>query len=330
MLTNICIGQVRCDGARPNCSRCHATNKLCAYPPCRRSRNTQPTIADPFIDDLSQLEARIRSIETEQKALRLQLNSFVSNQQVDDKMAKLDHETQDSRSILAQMRLLREQRISKSKREIKRQRVGNNNKRSHREQHQLKQELAAPTMPPLNDDDAGATWDHHLDNWAAAAAAAACAMTDSSGAMFPMSSETMGWSATATTDNAYHPYIIPPEQHDHHHLHQHQQFISMPTAAAAAAAAADIQLPSPLSSPQDGMMYPPQMYASNSTSTVASDTTQEHQQMLDQDSSSSSLFLGMPSSSSVSSSSLAFQYGGGGFDTPCTNDIANGWTVPPF
>ncbi|KAG2198657.1 hypothetical protein INT47_001796, partial [Mucor saturninus] len=116
--------KVRCDGAHPNCTRCLTTGVLCAYPSSRRSRTTQPTNVDPFIDNLSHLEARIRRIETDLENQRSMVHSIVSPSNFDDetanelnsKMIKTEIEVQDSRSILAQLRLRGEQRISRGKR----------------------------------------------------------------------------------------------------------------------------------------------------------------------------------------------------------------------
>ncbi|CAO3584184.1 unnamed protein product [Absidia cylindrospora] len=57
--------KVRCDGEHPNCTRCTQGGILCAYPSNRRSRNTQSTSVDPFIDNLSQLEIKIQQIEAD-------------------------------------------------------------------------------------------------------------------------------------------------------------------------------------------------------------------------------------------------------------------------
>lgn len=113
--------KVRCDGNRPNCTRCLSTGVLCAYPSSRRSRTTQPTNVDPFIDNLSHLEARIRRIESDLANQRSMVHSIVNspipiNGELESKMMKTELEVQDSRSILAQLRLRGEQRISKSKR----------------------------------------------------------------------------------------------------------------------------------------------------------------------------------------------------------------------
>ncbi|KAK4516841.1 Bifunctional purine biosynthesis protein PurH [Mucor velutinosus] len=113
--------KVRCDGAHPNCTRCLSTGVLCAYPSSRRSRTTQPTNVDPFIDNLSHLEARIRRIESDLANQRSIVYSIVSspmadNSELESKMIKTELEVQDSRSILAQLRLRGEQRISRSKR----------------------------------------------------------------------------------------------------------------------------------------------------------------------------------------------------------------------
>lgn len=115
---------MRCDGAHPNCTRCLTTGVLCAYPSSRRSRTTQPTNVDPFIDNLSHLEARIRRIETDLENQRSMVHSIVSPSKLNDetanelssKILKTEIEVQDSRSILAQLRLRGEQRISRGKR----------------------------------------------------------------------------------------------------------------------------------------------------------------------------------------------------------------------
>ncbi|KAI8639945.1 hypothetical protein BD408DRAFT_420597 [Parasitella parasitica] len=112
--------KVRCDGVHPNCTRCMSTGVLCAYPSSRRSRTTQPTNVDPFIDNLSHLEARIRRIESDLANQRSMVHSIVnspiSNDDLESKMVKTEMEVQDSRSILAQLRLRGEQRISRNKR----------------------------------------------------------------------------------------------------------------------------------------------------------------------------------------------------------------------
>ncbi|KAI8374212.1 uncharacterized protein BYT42DRAFT_466820, partial [Radiomyces spectabilis] len=51
--------KVRCNGTRPMCARCDATNAECTYPTSRRTRSNQPTFVDPFIENISRLEARI-------------------------------------------------------------------------------------------------------------------------------------------------------------------------------------------------------------------------------------------------------------------------------
>ncbi|CEP12519.1 hypothetical protein [Parasitella parasitica] len=112
--------KVRCDGVHPNCTRCLSTGVLCAYPSSRRSRTTQPTNVDPFIDNLSHLEARIRRIESDLANQRSMVHSIVNspipNDELESKMIKTEMEVQDSRSILAQLRLRGEQRISRNKR----------------------------------------------------------------------------------------------------------------------------------------------------------------------------------------------------------------------
>ncbi|KAI8364851.1 hypothetical protein EDC96DRAFT_593704 [Choanephora cucurbitarum] len=108
--------KVRCDGVHPNCTRCLSTGVLCAYPSSRRSRNTQPTNIDPFIDNLSQLETRIRQIETDLESLK----GSMAHQSINDTFAcqilKTETDLQESRSIVAQLRLKGEQRAAKVKR----------------------------------------------------------------------------------------------------------------------------------------------------------------------------------------------------------------------
>ena len=112
--------QVRCDGRRPNCDRCEANDKMCAYPTRRRSRNTQPADIDPFIDDLSHLEQRIRGIEAEQEALWQVLQQYRQQAESDDtnlvsRLTIIDQHVQASRASLARQRLLREQHIARNK-----------------------------------------------------------------------------------------------------------------------------------------------------------------------------------------------------------------------
>ncbi|KAG2234930.1 hypothetical protein INT48_000357 [Thamnidium elegans] len=130
---------VRCDGVHPNCTRCLSTGVLCAYPSSRRSRNTQPTNVDPFIDNLSQLEARIRRIETDLESQRalvrtvcatdnnntLQNNASVNttvasrsttNNALTTRILKTEKDLQESRSIVAQLRLRGEQRAARGRR----------------------------------------------------------------------------------------------------------------------------------------------------------------------------------------------------------------------
>ncbi|KAI7865608.1 hypothetical protein BDF14DRAFT_1823573 [Spinellus fusiger] len=141
--------KVRCDGVHPNCTRCLSTGVLCAYPNSRRSRNTQPTNVDPFINNLSHLEARIRRIETDLESQRAIIHSVFSKNDSDcgmgrrfkevlsldksnqiglspqsslmageltSQMLKTEQEVQESRSILAQLRLRGEQKIARNKR----------------------------------------------------------------------------------------------------------------------------------------------------------------------------------------------------------------------
>ncbi|KAI8975942.1 hypothetical protein BDB01DRAFT_908415 [Pilobolus umbonatus] len=119
--------KVRCDGIHPNCTRCLSTGVLCAYPSSRRSRNTQPTNVDPFIDNLSQLEARIRRIETDLESQRSLVRKVCSNEMdsrlyldnpngLTTRILKTEKELQESRSIVAQLRLRGEQRIARGKR----------------------------------------------------------------------------------------------------------------------------------------------------------------------------------------------------------------------
>ncbi|KAI9480994.1 MAG: hypothetical protein EXX96DRAFT_595009 [Benjaminiella poitrasii] len=117
--------KVRCDGIHPNCTRCLSTGVICAYPSSRRSRNTQPTNVDPFIDNLSQLEARIRRIETDLESQRALVRTVVNSNNSNDHeaapdlttcMLKTEKELQESRSIVAQLRLKGEQRVARGRR----------------------------------------------------------------------------------------------------------------------------------------------------------------------------------------------------------------------
>lgn len=107
--------KVRCDGRRPTCSRClSTTDGLCAYPTCRRSRNTQPTSVDPFIDDLSQLEARIRHIEADLDNLRQsQTSNDRATRTSQQDLENTEQQVADSRSILARLRIVGEQRLKR-------------------------------------------------------------------------------------------------------------------------------------------------------------------------------------------------------------------------
>ncbi|KAI7854509.1 hypothetical protein BDC45DRAFT_605777 [Circinella umbellata] len=114
------LKKVRCDGRRPNCDRCAVNDKMCAYPTRRRSRNTQPADVDPFIDDLSHLEQRIRGIESEQEALWHILQQYQQQAGNDDtelvsRLTTIDQHVQTSRASLARQRLLREQHIARNK-----------------------------------------------------------------------------------------------------------------------------------------------------------------------------------------------------------------------
>lgn len=122
--------KVRCDGVHPNCTRCLSTGVLCAYPSSRRSRNTQPTNVDPFIDNLSQLETRIRRIETDLESQRALVRTVCANDSMDttitnrsntntaltSRMLKTEKDLQESRSIVAQLRLRGEQRAARGRR----------------------------------------------------------------------------------------------------------------------------------------------------------------------------------------------------------------------
>ncbi|KAI9340381.1 hypothetical protein BD770DRAFT_422299 [Pilaira anomala] len=130
--------KVRCDGIHPNCTRCLSTGVLCAYPSSRRSRNTQPTNVDPFIDNLSQLEARIRRIETDLESQRVLVRTVCAtdnslrdtsaasanssgtrsntNNTLTSRMLKTEKDLQESRSIVAQLRLRGEQRAARGRR----------------------------------------------------------------------------------------------------------------------------------------------------------------------------------------------------------------------
>lgn len=122
--------KVRCDGVHPNCTRCLSTGVLCAYPSSRRSRNTQPTNVDPFIDNLSQLETRIRRIETDLESQRALVRTVCATDSMDNTitnrsntnnaltscMLKTEKDLQESRSIVAQLRLRGEQRAARGRR----------------------------------------------------------------------------------------------------------------------------------------------------------------------------------------------------------------------
>ncbi|CEP14584.1 hypothetical protein [Parasitella parasitica] len=122
--------KVRCDGEHPNCTRCLSTGVLCAYPSSRRSRNTQPTNVDPFIDNLSQLEARIRRIETDLESQRSLVRTVCAgdgslvdaatqknnNNALTSRMLRTEKDLQESRSIVAQLRLRGEQRAARGRR----------------------------------------------------------------------------------------------------------------------------------------------------------------------------------------------------------------------
>lgn len=105
---------------------------MCAYPSSRRSRTTQPTNVDPFIDNLSHLEARIRRIESDLEKQRNVIKSItpspnmietkldrhkaISTKVLNSKSIKTDKDAQESRSTLTQQRIPGEQRLPKSKR----------------------------------------------------------------------------------------------------------------------------------------------------------------------------------------------------------------------
>lgn len=103
---------------------------MCAYPSSRRSRNTQPTNVDPFIDNLSQLEARIRRIETDLESQRALVRTVCANDPLKggditaknnnatltSRMLKTEKDLQESRSIVAQLRLRGEQRAARGRR----------------------------------------------------------------------------------------------------------------------------------------------------------------------------------------------------------------------
>ncbi|KAI8082726.1 uncharacterized protein BX664DRAFT_387879 [Halteromyces radiatus] len=120
--------KVRCDGAHPYCTRCQSTGSSCSYPSSRRSRNTQPHHVDPYIDHLSRLEQHIRQIEADMNDYRemllssLATSSFHSTNESDQEemlrshLSKTEQEVQESRTILAQLRLRGEQRIARTKR----------------------------------------------------------------------------------------------------------------------------------------------------------------------------------------------------------------------
>jgi hypothetical protein len=105
--------KVRCDGARPNCTRCLSTGVLCAYPNARKSRTTQPTNIDPFIDNLSQLEARIRQIELDLESQKSMVQSILSKDSLNTNLTK--PEIQDSKTMIArgEQRTIKEKRAEK-------------------------------------------------------------------------------------------------------------------------------------------------------------------------------------------------------------------------
>ncbi|CAO3630413.1 unnamed protein product [Cunninghamella blakesleeana] len=127
--------KVRCDGGHPFCTRCQNTGSVCSYPSSRRSRNTQSSLVDPYIDHLSQLEHYIRQIESEMNEYRNMLVMSISNNNNNEnsnenektssfpqqdylkkQLQKTEQEVQESRAILAQLRLRGEQRIARLKR----------------------------------------------------------------------------------------------------------------------------------------------------------------------------------------------------------------------
>ncbi|KAG1473821.1 hypothetical protein G6F56_000727 [Rhizopus delemar] len=117
--------KVRCDGVHPNCTRCLSTGVLCAYPSSRRSRNTQPTSVDPFINNLSQLESKIRKIETDLESQRSLVHTLCGEggeidktgaNTLNSRIIKTEKDLQESRSIVAQLRLRGEQRAARGRR----------------------------------------------------------------------------------------------------------------------------------------------------------------------------------------------------------------------
>ncbi|CAO3632348.1 unnamed protein product [Cunninghamella echinulata] len=125
--------KVRCDGGQPFCTRCQSTGSVCSYPSSRRSRNTQSNLVDPYIDHLSQLEHYIRQIEAEMNDYRTMLTMTLSKDESSNattdtlfsqsqqdylkkQLYKTEQEVQESRTILAQLRLRGEQRIARMKR----------------------------------------------------------------------------------------------------------------------------------------------------------------------------------------------------------------------
>ena len=137
---------------------------MCAYPTRRRSRNTQPTDVDPFIDDLSQLETRIRAIESEQEALWDLMQRYDTSDDLVPRMVMIDQEVQTSRASLARQRLLREQHIARSK-----QSASDKAKQQQQQQQQSSSRKKSIKEEPIQ---------HHPQTTpATAAAAAAVAMT---------------------------------------------------------------------------------------------------------------------------------------------------------
>ena len=91
---------MRCDGIHPNCTRCLSTGVLCAYPSSRRSRTTQPANVDPFIDNLSQLEARIRQIEADLESQQTMIESIINSSSIPSNQESILSTTSEAKSKL--------------------------------------------------------------------------------------------------------------------------------------------------------------------------------------------------------------------------------------
>ncbi|CAO3599288.1 unnamed protein product [Absidia cylindrospora] len=178
--------KVRCDGANPFCTRCQSTGSSCSYPSSRRSRNTQPHHVDPYIDHLSQLEHQIRQIEADMNEYRSMLLSSLMTTSMDptlgntttststaattttttapngtgqhhpqedmlrSHLSKTEQEVQESRTILAQLRLRGEQRIARTKRNQTKEAKQQQQRQQHHHHHH-RASSSPSSISPIND-----------------------------------------------------------------------------------------------------------------------------------------------------------------------------------